>query len=598
MSRALRRAAQCVVFTAIAWCVAAAAVAPDPAWLVSQRITLGGAPNAASITDLAIDAQGNTVLVGTTGTDHFPGVDSARVTNGGLGLRFVVRLDANGVRQSVTVVGSPVPSYPTAQQEWFDGFAVDASGNAYVIAYDGPYDLPAGGVYRAPSPRPFVYRVSPLGQVTQFPIPLDPAIRRVHAMAADSGGNVYLAGSAAGGLVTTVGAPYPSAAVGTACVAPFVAKWSPSGTQPLYATYLAYSGTQGEPCSNRLAGTSYDPGAYAVALDDIGNAYVAGQAETGARATPGAVDLAPKVPTILQNAGLVASHAFLTKVDASGSSIAWSVRLGGENRERATSVAIDPSGNVYVGGKTTSASFPSFGGALPRPSPAGVICLLNTPEMGFIAKLASDGSRILWSGYLPAAGSELDECGAGLVRAPVRISLDRGGGVAATGFGDPSIRLVNVSRNALANYGDAFFYAIDANGGLVYSTWYTVRAAIRGAALDSAGNLRVAGGSFLRQLSAGRFPVDVLPRISPACEDAPLPIDALVAAAGDIGSVSFRVDGVGAGTVGVRAGIATLSVPLARGVHRIDAMYSGATIFDGYVSPLVYLAVNQAGACT
>jgi hypothetical protein len=575
----------------------AGAATVDPAWLVSLGVTLAGNPRSVSTSALAIDSRGDSVIVATTKTPPFPGIDSSRTTNGGAGLRFVARLDATGAPRIVTVVGSPGLDGVTRNNDRVTGLALDASDNAYVVAFDVAHDVPLGGTYRPPLPRPFVYRVSPSGQVARFALPLDPAIRSVNALGVDGAGNVIVVGSADAGLATTPGVAYATSAVAPTCIAPYALKLTPGGPAPAYATYLAYAGTQGETCGREFDGVSpLEPAAYAVAVDASGNAAITGQAEPGARASGGGVDLAPVVATLHDNGRWAASHAFVTRLAANGAAL-WSARLGGAVVDRGTSVLFDASGNVFVGGKTTSnRSFPSAAVTLFAPFQL-YGCSLNTPEFGFLAKLAPDGRRLAWSGLLPADGSNIDDCGGSTPPQPVVLAGNARGGVFASGFAS-SNHSASMSRiNPMADDGDAFFAEIDGNGAVVYSTWMTLRAVVRGIGVDTDGNVRVAGGAFVRQLSPARLPIVVAPRVQPVCAGATFDVDARVAAAGNVGTVDFTIDGAAAGTSSVRGGLATVTTTLAVGVHRIQARYRGATAFDGATSTVAYLAVHQAGLC-
>jgi hypothetical protein len=100
-----------------------------------------------------------------------------------------------------------------------------------------------------------------------------------------------------------------------------------------YATYLG--GTSGEI-------------AYAGAVDGSGAAYVTGFTTS--------LDFPTQSP--LQTTASGSFEAFVTKISAGGASIAYSTYLGGAGEDRGYAVAVDASGNAYVAGKTTSAGFP------------------------------------------------------------------------------------------------------------------------------------------------------------------------------------------------------------------------------------------------
>jgi hypothetical protein len=361
----------------------------------------------------------------------------------------------------------------------------------------------------------------------------------------------------------------------------------------LYATYLGYAGTQGDACGHPRGHMA--PGAFSVAVDVAGNAYVTGQAEPGLRATPGALDMAPKTPTLYGGA-YVASHAFVVKLAASGTALHYAARLGGMNRERGTAIAVDAVGHVYVAGKSTSPDFPKGGLFAPYVSST---CNLRTPELGFLAKLTSDGSGIVWSGSLPAAGSEIDDCGGGSApHAPVSLALDAAGNAYVSGFTESGNRAVTMSSNAIQfDGGDAFFAQISTTGSIVYSTWLTLRDITRTMSVDSTGTVRIAGGAFVQTLRPGSVPVQVTLRTRPACANGAVTLDAQVIDAGDDGTVEFIVDGASIGIASVRAGTAALSAPLGAGIRRVRAVYRGSGPFHGQVSATVLLPVDQAGAC-
>jgi len=120
------------------------------------------------------------------------------------------------------------------------------------------------------------------------------------AVAVDASGNVYVAGWMSG--------------------AAFVRKYDGSGNE----------------LWTRQFGTSYYPGASGVAVDSSGNVYVAGDTDN---ALPG------------QSTNI---NAFLRKYDSSGSEL-WTRQFGTSGSDRASDVAVDSSGNVYVAGYTDNA---------------------------------------------------------------------------------------------------------------------------------------------------------------------------------------------------------------------------------------------------
>jgi len=77
--------------------------------------------------------------------------------------------------------------------------------------------------------------------------------------------------------------------------------------------------------------------------------------------------------------------------------LVYSTYLGGSARDEGNDIAIDADGNAYVGGETSSADFPTMSGAYS--SRAGGID-------GFVTKLNSTGSTLIYSTYLGSAADD------------------------------------------------------------------------------------------------------------------------------------------------------------------------------------------------
>lgn len=546
------------------WSVARAQGGAPP-FIISSEITF---PNAGvRLTDLAVDANGNTYLAGTLASSNFPGVDSSVFANAGVNQRFVARFGPFGsTAQYIAIVGWPVGSWQGTPNNWLDddevaGLVVDASGNAYVVSHELTTNFPNIGTRYQHSIGPlYVYKISSTGAATRWSRPLDPAIRRVAAMARDASGSLYLTGGAIDGLQTTPGAPYSTPGVASGCVAPYVVKLDATGQSVAYATYLGYSGVQGQVCGGKVytpAGVdavSIHPSGFSIAVDASGNAYVTGQAEPGFAATPGAVDFGTKVPSIYPYDPRVvspASHAFVAKINAAGTGIVFNARLGGSLRDRGTSVMVDSSGGVLVAGKTSSSrDFPRVGTALPSPFILWTQCLLYTPEVGFIARLTPDGSRLVFSYLLPMDGGQLDDCGGSTAEyTPARLAFDAAGNILVAGYTDLNTREVDASAGAIipdpfvnaSQQGGQVLQVLTADGQQLLYTSVLPRDNVRGIAVDRWQNIVIASRSGVERISAGHTPVDLTMTPSPACAGSTTTLKAVAPGANDSGSVDFSV---------------------------------------------------------
>src|SRR5580658_1693149 len=116
-----------------------------------------------------------------------------------------------------------------------------------------------------------------------------------------------------------------------------------------------------------------------ITTDSAGNTYIVGSRQL----TPGTV-------TLNSSTGLSAgSDVFVSKLDPNGN-LLFTDTFGGKGVDTGTAITVDPSGNIYVGGTTTSPDFPLSGASQTQSNPNGT---------GFIIKLTNDGSTILYSTY-------------------------------------------------------------------------------------------------------------------------------------------------------------------------------------------------------
>lgn len=126
----------------------------------------------------------------------------------------------------------------------------------------------------------------------------------------------------------------------------FVAKLNADGTALFYSSFLG--GDNGNTSSDGEEGLG-------ITIDFGGNAYVTGRTTSG-----------PSFPAVLPLATNLQGTAFLTKIEATISNstvpkLLYSTTFGGIGA-RGESVALDPKGNVYLGG-TTPGGLPTTAGA-------------------------------------------------------------------------------------------------------------------------------------------------------------------------------------------------------------------------------------------
>lgn len=157
-------------------------------------------------------------------------------------------------------------------------------------------------------------------------------------------------------------------------------------------------------------GGNYGDTALAVAVDPSGYIYVAGETFS--------TTFSNNIPWSTTNAyqtnyhgGNLIGDAFVAKFASNGSNFVYLTYLGGSSDDGAQSVAFDAQGNTYVGGFTSSADFPTANimpgsGLSTNISGVPVPRIAVYPTDAFMAELNTNGSRLLYSGYL--GGTEAD----------------------------------------------------------------------------------------------------------------------------------------------------------------------------------------------
>jgi hypothetical protein len=157
------------------------------------------------------------------------------------------------------------------------------------------------------------------------------------AIAADSTGAVYIAGSTYSQLFPTITGSFDTTHNSPSIYTDaFVTKLSADGSQLVYSTFLG-------------GGVSDD--GEGIAVDSNGYAYIVGSTTSSDFPDWGN----PYDPTY--NGG---SDVFVTKLDVDGSQPIYSTFLGSSGDDSGRDIAIDSSGNAYVTGLTLSSGFPTL----------------------------------------------------------------------------------------------------------------------------------------------------------------------------------------------------------------------------------------------
>ena len=362
-----------------------AKVSPDGTRLVYCSYIGGSASDRAQA--VAVDALGNAYVTGSTDSAEstFPASIGPDLTHNGLQDAFVAKVNPSGTALVYCgYIGG-------ASIDRAAGIAVDGLGYAYVSGTTtsdestfptslGPDLTYNGGLYDA-----FVAKVESSGTALVYCGYIGGLKEDLsHGIAVDGLGNAYVSGTTlsselegfpvtVGPDLTFIGGGYDN----------FIAKVSSSGTAFDYCGYVS---------------GSLDETDAGIAVDGLGNAYLVGSYYSS------------ELP----------AETIVNKVNPSGTAVVYSRRIGGLGEDRATGIAVDPSGNVYVVGYTNSevTSFPEIVGP-------GLVRRGSWSRYDvFVAKM--DPSRdgpLVYCGFI---GGDNDDYGAG-------IAVDGSGNAYVTG---------------------------------------------------------------------------------------------------------------------------------------------------------------------
>jgi hypothetical protein len=300
---------------------------------------------------IAVDASGETYIVGQTTSTDFPTLNPIQSALNGTGNGFVTKLNSAGsalVYSTFLGGGSADIASAVALDPSSNAYVTGSTKNAAFPTTTGAFQTTCGtdgtcnsGLYDA-----FVSVIKPDGSGFVYSTFLGGENNdEGFGIAADAAGDAYVTGLTA----SSAHFPLKSALQGTYGGDPedaFVSALNPTGSALIYSTYLG--------------GSSNDTGT-AIAIDENKNVYVTGQTGSSNFKTAGAT----------QGANGGGNDAFVSEINSAGS-LVFSTYLGGTSNENSVSsggnvgalggIAVDNVGaNIYVTGNTASSDFPVTG---------------------------------------------------------------------------------------------------------------------------------------------------------------------------------------------------------------------------------------------
>ena len=325
----------------------------DPELIYSTLIGCNGTDQ---LSDMAVDSEGCVYITGTPGGADFPGRIYSKY-----GAIFIVKFNSTGTAlEYSSFIGDSNNHGSTT------GIAVDKEGNAYITGYNvgsgfpvtnGAFDtnLISGG-------KCFITKINKSGNGLVYSTYLGgKGLNYLNDIAIDNTGNAYVTGYTQSSDFPITQNAYSKNFL---IVAVFITKLNHNGTDLVFSTFIG-------------------PGqAKNIFVDINGDSYISGDAYVNYPYTENAFDK-----------NCVNKKIFITKVNSDGSNLKYSTFLGGSNfNDYAYGLTVDSDGNAYVCCVTGSADFPITSDAIDKKFNGG-------SSDGFITKINSDGSGILYSTY-------------------------------------------------------------------------------------------------------------------------------------------------------------------------------------------------------
>lgn len=274
-------------------------------------------------------------------------------------------------------------------------------------------------------------------------------------IAIDNLGNAYVIGTG-GSIPTTIGSYDISTSGG------FLAKLNPSGSALVFCT-------------------SFKATPRSIAIDNFGNAIIAGNASNSLITTSGSYD-----PTY--NGG--GEDGFILKFNNIGSSLVFSTFIGGTNAEYINSVKTDSLGTIYFAGYTYSGNFPTTLNAYDSSWNGGTDIVLG--------KLNSTGSNLSYSTFIGTTGYDYGNA----------VAIDNTGNMHLTGYTSSAnypTTTGSFDRSFNGGYSDVLFTKLNNTGSqIMYSTYLGGQSSdeAKQIVFDNNKNIIIAGNT-----SSNNFPV-------------------------------------------------------------------------------------------
>ena len=365
-------------------------------------------------TALEVDSEGDLYVTGGTCADNFPTTSGAFQTTP-LGVThhavnaFVTKLNPAGSELLYsTYIGGEGATY---SGDWANAIAIDASGNAYLTGQTSSPNFPVtSGAYKKTNPNAsgrnsaFVTKLNSTGKALVYSTYLGGSGTgstpgdNGNAIAVNASGDAYVSGYTYSDNFPVSSSAYQKTnkAYAAGGSNDFVTELNPTGSELVFSTYVGGSGG-----SAVLQDAASD-----IALDSAGNTYIAG----GTHSSDFPVTSGAFQKTFTEGSG--EGIGFVSKLNATGTSLLYSTYLGGSGRnpcggDRIYGMAIDVMGNAFVTGFVCSSNFPVTSNAYQKTNKG----ISDTASNAFLTELNPAGSALLYSTYFGGSGTSTADSG-------------------------------------------------------------------------------------------------------------------------------------------------------------------------------------------
>ena len=322
---------------------------------------------------IALGSDGCIYITGTTHSTNFPTINALNATFGGDCDVFVLKLNSNGDNLLYsTFIGSN-------NSEYGRQIVIDVQGDIYVAGTAYGLGLPMVNAYDATfngTNDAFVFKLDADGDEILYSTYIGGSDHEAcRSIALDSEGNLVFLGQTTSRDFPTLNA-YDDTyqGEGTDC---FILKLNRTGTGLIFSTYVG--------------GSRYD---YPIGmdLDSSNNIYVTGRTSSG------------NFPIVNAYQAAYNGHGdcFVFKLNSAGNELKYSTYVGGWLDDMAFDIAVNESGDVFVGARTRSDDFPTLN-AFDRTHNGDydfVVFQLDSTGMNLKYSTFIGGSDYEWSLYL------------------------------------------------------------------------------------------------------------------------------------------------------------------------------------------------------